>query len=89
MKSKEKPSLKTGAHFVSGSLKITRKTDEEQERAAQADRSVLVVVRDYSIERNFDEDITHLEWKNKSFKQMKSKEKPRLKTGAYFLYVTV
>ena len=32
MKSKEKPSLKTGAHFVSGSLKITRKTDEEQER---------------------------------------------------------
>lgn len=43
MKSKEKPSLKTGAHFVSGSLKITRKTDEEQERAAQADRSVLVI----------------------------------------------
>ena len=39
MKGKEKPSLKTGAHFVSGSLKITRKTDEEQERAAQADRS--------------------------------------------------
>ena len=88
MKGKEKPSLKTGAHFVSGSLKITHKTDEEQERAAQADRSVLVV-RDYSIERNFDEDITHLEWKNKSFKQMKSKEKPRLKTGAYFLYVIV
>ena len=50
MKGKEKPSLKTGAHFVSGSLKITRKTDEEQERAAQADRSVLVV-RDYSSER--------------------------------------
>ena len=88
MKSKEKPRLKTGAHFVSGSLKITRKTDEEQEKAAQADRSVLVV-RDYSSERDFDEDITHLEWKNKSFKQMKSKEKPRLKTGAYFLYVTV
>lgn len=43
MKSKEKPRLKTGAHFVSGSLKITRKTDEEQERAAQADRSVLVI----------------------------------------------
>ena len=37
----------------------------------------------------FDEDITHLEWKNKSLKWMKSKEKPRLKTGAYFLYVTV
>ena len=88
MKGKKKPRLKTGAHFVSGSLKITRKTDEEQERAAQADRSVLVV-RDYSSERDFDEDITHLEWKNKSFKQMKSKEKPRLKTGAYFLYVTV
>ena len=67
MKSKEKPRLKTGAHFVSGSLEIMRKTDEEQERAAQADRSVLVV-RDYSSERNFDEDITHLEWKNKSFK---------------------
>ena len=88
MKSKEKPRLKTGAHFVSGSLKITRKPDEEQERAAQADRSVLVV-RDYSSERNFDEDITRLEWKNKSLKQMKSKEKPRLKTGAYFAYVTV
>ena len=88
MKSKEKPRLKTGAYFVSGFLKITRKTDEEQERAAQADRSVLVV-RDYSSERDFYEDITHLEWKNKSFKQMKSKEKPRLKTGAYFAYVTV
>ena len=62
MKGKEKPRLKTGAYFlyvVSGSLKITRKTDEEQERAAQADRSVLFV-RDYSSERNFDEDITHL-----------------------------
>ena len=45
MKGKEKPRLKTGAHFVSGSLKITRKTDEEQERAAQADRSVLVTIR--------------------------------------------
>ena len=58
MKSKEKPRLKTGAYFlyvVSGSLEIMRKTDEEQERAAQADRSVLVV-RDYSSERNFDED---------------------------------
>lgn len=43
MKSEKKPRLKTGAYFVSGSLKITRKTDEEQERAAQADRSVLVV----------------------------------------------
>ena len=52
MKSKEKPSLKTGAYFVSGSLKITRKTVEKQERAAQADRSVLVV-RDYSSERDF------------------------------------
>ena len=43
MKSKEKPRLKTGAHFVSGSLKITRKTDEEQERAAQADRSAYLL----------------------------------------------
>ena len=50
MNGKEKPRLKTGAHFVSGSLEIMRKTDEEQERAAQADRSVLVV-RDYSSER--------------------------------------
>ena len=52
MKSKKKPRLKTGAYFVSGSLKITRKTVEKQERAAQADRSVLVV-RDYSSERDF------------------------------------
>lgn len=44
MKGKEKTSLKTGAHFVSGSLKITRKTDEEQERAAQADGAYLLYV---------------------------------------------
>ncbi len=50
MKGKEKPRLKTGAHFVPGSLEIMRKTDEEQERAAQADRSVLVV-HDYSSEQ--------------------------------------
>ena len=41
MKSKEKPRLKTGAHFVSGSLKITRKTDEEQGKATLEDRSAL------------------------------------------------
>ena len=41
MKSKEKPRLKTGAHFVSGSLKIMRKTDEEQGKATLEDRSVL------------------------------------------------